>query len=963
MKAKFLIRLAIGGLAIVSLLFPGLGAADYSGEALAAPEDAPGWHFIFIPGAPAGVVADRVWASAPNDVYVWLARPLPGHTGVSESFLYHWNGMQWSLSLHLPGYSGSGLYASGAADVFAAASGCQSYSPAGCASPTLTRMWHFDGAAWSEQALPPEVDGRTLRSMDGLAGQVMAGVMYQYVLRFDGSAWMTDFSATVSQPNYVNWLEAGLAHYVGCHSGGWWDGTAWSQETGYPFCDVYGMWGALDSGGAAQVYAVGNYNFSNGFRVWKYNAALHTYQEVVGEPAAPVFNSGSGRSVWGSAADDVYAVGMVGAWSAADSGRIYHFDGSAWTRLTAMGDLPAAQDVHGSGADDVWVSLVDGRLLHYGAALPIYVDAAQDDTLVNGNCTLREAIIAANSDAPVDACQAGSGADVILLPAGEYRLTLPGMGEDAAWTGDLDILASLEIRGAGRATTLVAAGLDDSTGYPVDRVFHILPNAGQARLEGLGVTGGTPRSPYSDDRGCGILNEGGLALVDSRVFANSGADEYAGVGGGVYNSGLLEVMNSAIEGNAANIGGGVYNLGELHIAASQIGGNIASEAETGGGLQNDGWAVITDTLIGGNYAAAGGAIGNSGQLVMIGGQLAANGARFHGGAVKNTGRFTLSVVSVVDNWSQRGGAILNEGTMTVTLATLSGNDAADFGGAVWNAGELHLLNSTLSGNRGGDASIGSGYGGALKNDGSAWLTNVTLYGNSAGVGGGVHNLGWLQVIQSIFAANPGGSCAGTLASAGGNFADDATCGGFNIFADLLLGPLQMNGGATPTHALLRGSPAMDAIPAAGCALSADQRGVARPQGLGCDAGAFETEEIVVAIDIRPLARNFIDLTNPAPILVAALSSEGYYAPEQVSIASQTLGRTGNEASLYYDPIKGFPVCKAADVNGDGRKDLVCKFTVAAMGFQCGDTLGVWRAWSTDGALLAGQDRVMVAPCK
>ncbi|MEZ4730031.1 MAG: choice-of-anchor Q domain-containing protein [Caldilineaceae bacterium] len=53
-----------------------------------------------------------------------------------------------------------------------------------------------------------------------------------------------------------------------------------------------------------------------------------------------------------------------------------------------------------------------------------------------------------------------------------------------------------------------------------------------------------------------------------------------------------------------------------------------------------------------------------------------------------------------------------------------------------------------------------------------------------------------------------------------------------------LWPLQLNGGATPTHALLSGSPAIDAANNAFCT-PADQRGVARPQGPGCDIGAFE----------------------------------------------------------------------------------------------------------------------------
>jgi hypothetical protein len=61
----------------------------------------------------------------------------------------------------------------------------------------------------------------------------------------------------------------------------------------------------------------------------------------------------------------------------------------------------------------------------------------------------------------------------------------------------------------------------------------------------------------------------------------------------------------------------------------------------------------------------------------------------------------------------------------------------------------------------------------------------------------------------------------------------------------MLGPLADNGGRTETHALLPGSPAIDAIAEADCIdlagspVAEDQRGVDRPQGAGCDIGAFE----------------------------------------------------------------------------------------------------------------------------
>jgi CSLREA domain-containing protein len=78
----------------------------------------------------------------------------------------------------------------------------------------------------------------------------------------------------------------------------------------------------------------------------------------------------------------------------------------------------------------------------------IVVTTTVDELNNDGDCSLREAIRAANADAAVDTCVAGSGADVITLPAGTYTLTIAGE-ETAASAGDLDITDDLSISGAG----------------------------------------------------------------------------------------------------------------------------------------------------------------------------------------------------------------------------------------------------------------------------------------------------------------------------------------------------------------------------------------------------------------------------------------------------------------------------------------------------------------------------------
>lgn len=74
-----------------------------------------------------------------------------------------------------------------------------------------------------------------------------------------------------------------------------------------------------------------------------------------------------------------------------------------------------------------------------GYATAINITTPADDLTANGNCTLREAVIAANTDTAVDGCPAGSASDAIIVPAGTYVLTLVGTGEDAAATGGLDV--------------------------------------------------------------------------------------------------------------------------------------------------------------------------------------------------------------------------------------------------------------------------------------------------------------------------------------------------------------------------------------------------------------------------------------------------------------------------------------------------------------------------------------------
>jgi hypothetical protein len=145
------------------------------------------------------------------------------------------------------------------------------------------------------------------------------------------------------------------------------------------------------------------------------------------------------------------------------------------------------------------------------------------------------------------------------------------------------------------------------------------------------------------------------------------------------------------------------------------------------------------------------------------------------------------------------------------------------------------------------------------------LTNSTVSGNDARVRGGGISGFYGTVTNTIVAGNSavvtGANCDSAANSPFGfNLTDDTSCGfsaaGDLVVADAMLGPLQDNGGPTETHALLAGSPAINA---ASCGFpppttDTDQRGVLRPQGAACDIGAFEVEVAASIPALSPFGR-------------------------------------------------------------------------------------------------------------
>jgi hypothetical protein len=235
--------------------------------------------------------------------------------------------------------------------------------------------------------------------------------------------------------------------------------------------------------------------------------------------------------------------------------------------------------------------------------------------------------------------------------------------------------------------------------------------------------------------------------------------------------------------------------------------------------------------------------------------------------ISNQHVVTLNDCVIKDNQADNGGGIYNNYNLYMYGCTVSGNSATQNGGGIYNRGTLYMSNCTISGNI---ATLG---GGGIYNDMSddisSWYS--TIASNQAtgawSRGGGFNNVGPFIFRNTIVANNTAGDSAhnngynvtaqgGQTISLGYNLDSENSCE-FDQPTDLvntnpLLGPLQDNGGPTFTHALLHGSPAIDAgscvvlltksnrvFAAVVVSSGTDQRGVPRPQGTSCDIGAYE----------------------------------------------------------------------------------------------------------------------------
>ncbi|MBW4612727.1 MAG: hypothetical protein KME21_05505 [Desmonostoc vinosum HA7617-LM4] len=419
--------------------------------------------------------------------------------------------------------------------------------------------------------------------------------------------------------------------------------------------------------------------------------------------------------------------------------------------------------------------------------------------------------------------------------------------------------------------------------------------------------------------GGGIYNSGTLTVNKSTFSGNT-----AGFGGGIFNTGVATIDESTFNSNTSyqiilNVGtitfrnstfinnnadgyfGGsnvILNVGTATLSNSTVSDNSGGRASFGT-IVNEGNFTIADSTISGNDLGQGGAgyINNSGTIAIINSSISDNDFSFSSAGIFNSGILSVTTSTISNNITTNSG-INNSGTATIANSTIN-NNGGENGGGINNSGTLTLNNSTISSN-------GAARGGGIYNTNNLTVNNSTIAFNS---GEGIYNTNPSNPDEEIYDTTSGtntisGTAVVNNSIIAGNIKDPDTdpvnndvfgsfvSNGFNLIGtlngstgfnaseqlnvpitDVLDTALRDNGGSSRTHALVVGSPAINAgknadIPADTADLNNngnitepvpfDGRGLgfARVVGGRVDIGAYETAVDVIVINGTP-GRDFI----------------------------------------------------------------------------------------------------------
>jgi hypothetical protein len=519
------------------------------------------------------------------------------------------------------------------------------------------------------------------------------------------------------------------------------------------------------------------------------------------------------------------------------------------------------------------------------------ISGADEDAARTGDLDITRGdltIIGANSDVTIDATGLG---DRVFQVFPRARLTLedltitggtaPGNNYGYIWAGE----AGGAIYSAGTLSLGNCVITNSSSGGDGGGIYSSGPLTMNNSIvvgnsTGIGATGGS---------GGGIKNDGTCFLTDCVISENhsgpgdgpydpAGAGGWGGNGGGIYNSGSIVLVNCRVNSNVSGQGGsGGDPSGTIN---GNPPGGWGGPGGSGAGIYNNGQMQLYASTIYSNLCGNGG----NGDSSSRGGNAGAGGS---GAGIFNAGKLSLNASTISQNLCGTGG-MGGGGTFGGFLSippTIGGTGGG--GGGIYNAGSLDLTSCTIVLNQTG---VG-GTGGNSRSFGDPPTNAAT--GGQGGDGGGILNTanGTVVMRNTLVAfdlANVGGAggtntdyyqSTGPIGNSGvdgigSDLAGDFTSQGFNLISvadgssgfvegvnadqvgtvvspiDPLIGPLQMNGGFTPTHALLPGSPAIDQ--GNSFLIHTDQCGRRRPYdfssipnasgGDGSDIGAFELEE-------------------------------------------------------------------------------------------------------------------------
>ena len=600
----------------------------------------------------------------------------------------------------------------------------------------------------------------------------------------------------------------------------------------------------------------------------------------------------------------------------------------------------------------------------FGVMLVLAAPAAADTLTVtntndSGTGSLRDAIANSSSSTTINFDPSLAGQEITLTTGVlsiTHALTISGLGagsltisgnhasrvfDIAAPNTDDVTISGLTITGgsfSGTTTPRGGGGILLDTGRTLTLDGDTI-TGNQVSVSSAGFAGGG--GVYADGEDMTVSN---TSITNNTVNIVSATDENNG-GGGIYTDGGdvtltgSDVSDNTVQQNATissgdDGGGGIYtNGGDLDLTSVTMRGNSdnvdssTSGDDGGGGIYSDGGDIsLGATTIDGNSFGLGGSTAGDnggGGVYLNGGDVAI--------VLSSIDANSLVVGDSSTDGGDGGGAIYSFGgtvgtdfsSLSQNTATVSVNGNGNGGGAVFDdSSDSIYLTSTISDNKltlSGNGTQNNG-GGAVHSFDGGLISAVTMAGNSINAPGGglflAGSSGTFDLKDTIIADNTAGSAgncsgAGTFASAGFNLESGNTCG-LNATGDLVntepkLGPLQNNGGPTPTRALLAGSPATDAGSCSdvlGNPLTIDQREVARPQPAGgkCDIGAFELQPSVAPPPAPPATTP----GTPAATSSTGASFSGSVNPQgQATTVSFQYGldsryRPGGGTAIVYD---------------------------------------------------------------